>query len=96
MRLGETQSILLPKGALASGWLLRAWASKALKPSRDGGSTTTQGELSGLFMEKFLPILTLNLSHSNFRRLLLAFPSYITVRSPTPSLPRPFGGAGGC
>lgn len=62
MRLGETQSILLPKGALASGWLLRAWASKALKPSRDGGSTTTQGELSGLFMEKFLPILTLNLS----------------------------------
>lgn len=55
MRLGETQSILLPKGTLASDWLLRAWTTKALKPSRDGGSTTTQGELSGLFMGKVSP-----------------------------------------
>lgn len=44
----------------------------------------------------FLPILSLDLSHSNLGSFLLALPSYTIVRSPTPSLPWPFGTAGDC
>lgn len=50
MRLGETQSTLLPKGQC---WhqtkKLRAWTSKALKPSRDGGEWPPHGESLSLY-----------------------------------------------